>query len=130
MRGGPGRICAAMLGVALLAAAGWAIDRLHVHSVMAHPALPLRFAHVDHTAINCVACHHNYAQSRMARLPRQDCIACHKTEPGQATRVEATFHQFCESCHVRRREQGRPGGPVRLCQGCHAQRPPGKGPLD
>jgi hypothetical protein len=35
--------------------------------------------------------------------------------------MEKMFHDFCFGCHVSTRMEGEESGPMRECQGCHAQ---------
>lgn len=77
--------------------------------------LPVTFAHTDHTAHNCVACHHNFTDNTGQGF----CFDCHKTDPNIAPHIEPMFHGLCQDCHVQLALDGEPHGPVRACQQCH-----------
>lgn len=78
--------------------------------------LPLDFDHGKHTAINCLTCHHNYADGRGF----DGCIHCHRS--GRAdlkVGIEARFHSFCLSCHRNPDPALHGHGPVSGCTACH-----------
>jgi len=80
--------------------------------------LPLEFPHDKHRQVNCVQCHHDFAD----RSGTGACVSCHRS--GRADLrigAEARFHDFCLSCH---REppaylSGHGHGPVTGCDTCH-----------
>jgi DMSO/TMAO reductase YedYZ heme-binding membrane subunit len=78
--------------------------------------LPLDFDHGKHTAVNCLACHHNYADGRGFDA----CIHCHRSERADLkVGIEARFHTFCFNCH-RAPDAALVGhGPVSGCVSCH-----------
>ena len=78
--------------------------------------LPLDFDHGKHTAVNCLACHHNYADGRGFDA----CIHCHRSERADLkVGIEARFHAFCFDCH-RTPDAALVGhGPVSGCVSCH-----------
>ena len=108
-----------MTRLALLAAAvaaaglGWALWQERLRA--AAPMLPVTFGHIDHRSVNCVACHHNYADDTGNGL----CFDCHKTDPRVSARVETQFHDLCMGCHVDQQRAEEDGGPVRACAACH-----------
>jgi len=58
--------------------------------------LALGFPHDKHRPVNCIQCHHNFAD----RSGEDSCISCHRS--GRAairTGAEARFHDFCLGCH-------------------------------
>jgi predicted CXXCH cytochrome family protein len=81
--------------------------------------LALDFPHDKHRQVNCVQCHHDFAD----RSGTGACVSCHRS--GRAdlrVGAEARFHDFCLSCH---RDppaylSGRGHGPVTGCDTCHA----------
>jgi len=79
-------------------------------------ALPLDFDHGKHTAVNCLACHHNYADGRGFDA----CIHCHRgARADLKVGIEARFHSFCLDCH-RGPDAALAGhGPVSGCVSCH-----------
>ena len=80
-------------------------------------ALPLTFDHAKHVAVNCLACHHNYADGRGFDA----CIHCHRSAgPEIKVGVEARFHSFCLNCHRNPEPRFEHHGPVSGCTACHA----------
>jgi len=78
--------------------------------------LPLNFDHGKHTAINCLVCHHNYADGRGFDA----CIHCHRSASANIkVGAEARFHGFCFSCHRSPEPQWQHHGPVSGCTSCH-----------
>lgn len=78
--------------------------------------LPLNFDHGKHTAINCLACHHNYADGRGF----DGCIHCHRSASADLkVGAEARFHSFCLNCHRNPEPQWQHHGPVSGCTECH-----------
>ncbi len=87
-------------------------------------ALPLNFDHGKHSAVNCLTCHHNYADGRGF----DSCIHCHRS--GRADLIlgaEARFHSFCLDCHRNPAPALKGHGPVSGCETCHQ---PGMGATD
>jgi predicted CXXCH cytochrome family protein len=79
-------------------------------------ALPLDFPHGKHGAVNCLTCHHNYADGTGAEL----CVQCHRsTRSDLKEGVEARFHGFCFECHRHPAATFTRHGPVAGCTGCH-----------
>jgi predicted CXXCH cytochrome family protein len=79
--------------------------------------LVLDFPHDKHRAVNCVLCHHNFADHSGGDA----CISCHRS--GRAdirVGVEATFHDFCLGCHRDPPAYLTGHGPVAGCSTCHA----------
>ncbi|MBV8341660.1 MAG: cytochrome c3 family protein, partial [Gammaproteobacteria bacterium] len=109
----PGTLTALAL---LLLAAPPAASRLLEPVVSRPEALALAFPHEKHRDVNCLVCHHNYAdQTGMG-----SCIDCHRTSRAALVRSsEATFHVFCRDCHVARAADAVKHGPTRACSGCH-----------
>jgi len=79
-------------------------------------ALPLDFDHGKHTAVNCLACHHNYADG----TGFDACIHCHRSERADLkVGIEAQFHSFCLDCHRAPDAVLVGHGPVSGCVSCH-----------
>jgi predicted CXXCH cytochrome family protein len=78
--------------------------------------LILGFPHDKHRQVNCVECHHNFAD----RTGADSCISCHRNG-GAAIRVgvEARFHDFCLGCHRQPPAYLTGHGPVTGCSTCH-----------
>lgn len=89
-------------------------------NMIAHaPLLAINFAHKDHTAQNCLECHHNFNDDT-GSLP---CVECHKTDQAVSHLIETQFHDYCRGCHVEKQLLGEDGGPVRECFACHQEDP-------
>jgi len=79
-------------------------------------SLPLNFDHGKHVAVNCLVCHHNYADGRGF----DNCIHCHRSSPADLNvGVEARFHSFCLDCHRHPEARFMNHGPVSGCESCH-----------
>lgn len=79
--------------------------------------LPLHFPHGKHTAVNCLACHHNYTDGRGF----DTCVGCHRSRRTDLkVGAEARFHDFCLACHRNPPPPLRRHGPVTGCSTCHA----------
>ncbi len=78
--------------------------------------LPLNFDHGKHVAVNCLVCHHNYADGRGFDA----CIHCHRSQRADLEiGVEARFHGFCFNCHRNPEPRFPRHGPVSGCVACH-----------
>jgi predicted CXXCH cytochrome family protein len=110
-----GVIAATMLALSSLIP-GRAVVALREPLLPRAQTLPLNFDHRDHTSVNCLVCHHNYADGRGFDA----CIYCHRSARSDLKiGVEARFHSFCLNCH-RNPDSRLPGhGPVSGCASCH-----------
>ena len=80
------------------------------------PGLALDFPHEKHGAVNCLTCHHNYADG----TGMQACIECHRSARTDLKEgVEARFHGFCLDCHRHPGAAFHEHGPVAGCAVCH-----------
>lgn len=105
------------VGLALLGAALWAGSTARLEAIATRPLLPTRFDHKFHRAVQCVACHHNFAERG---LGPGGCYACHKDWGSSETRrIDILFHAFCTDCHRREQAAGEKAGPVKACAACH-----------
>lgn len=78
--------------------------------------LPLDFPHSKHGAVNCLTCHHNYADATGSAL----CIQCHRSNRADLKEgIEARFHGFCFDCHRHPAATFTRHGPVSGCVACH-----------
>ena len=79
--------------------------------------LVLGFPHDKHRQVNCIQCHHNFAD----RTGADSCISCHRSNR-TVIRVgaEARFHDFCLGCHRDPPPHLTGHGPVTGCSTCHA----------
>ena len=78
--------------------------------------LVLGFPHDKHRKVNCIQCHHNFAD----RSGTDSCISCHRS--GRAAILvgaEARFHDFCLGCHRDPPAYLTGHGPVTGCKTCH-----------
>ncbi len=81
---------------------------------------PLDFPHAKHAAVNCLTCHHNFADGRGL----DPCVECHRSSRADLKEgVQARFHAFCFECHRHPDASFQQHGPVSGCASCH--RPPG-----
>ena len=106
----PGRVTLALRGAPLARSA----------------TLPLSFPHEKHNDVNCLVCHHDYAD----QTGFGTCVACHRSKrPDLKAGIEARFHTFCLDCHRDRQQPYRNHGPVAGCDACHQDPPAAKGPV-
>jgi hypothetical protein len=78
--------------------------------------LPLDFPHGKHVQVNCLTCHHNFADG----TGFENCIMCHKSgRPDLKAGVQARFHAFCLECHRHPQASLVAHGPVAGCTVCH-----------
>jgi DMSO/TMAO reductase YedYZ heme-binding membrane subunit len=111
-----------VIATALLALLALAVSRagiaLREPVLRRSEALPLNFDHGKHNAVNCLACHHNYADGRGF----DGCIHCHSgTRTDLKVGIEARFHDFCLNCHRHPAPEFQRHGPVSGCTTCHQQ---------
>jgi hypothetical protein len=110
-----GVIAVAMLTLGLLIP-GRALVALREPLLPRAEMLPLNFDHRKHTSINCLVCHHNYADGRGFDA----CIFCHRSaRTDLKVGVEARFHDFCLNCHRHPGPTLQRHGPVSGCTICH-----------
>jgi len=111
-----------LLPALLVVALGCALNYGHGELVKHRPLLPLDFNHQAHGRVNCLTCHHDYADhSPSAPSGERTCLLCHKKTPTLALRIEEDFHNLCRDCHLQNIQRLHTAGPVRECQVCHAQ---------
>lgn len=105
-------------------ALGYGIYAGHAELVRSRPLLPLDFNHQLHGKVNCLTCHHDYADhAPSAPTGERSCLLCHKKTPALALRIEQDFHTLCRDCHLQQSQAFHATGPIRECQRCHV--PPG-----
>ena len=88
--------------------------------------LVLGFPHDKHRQVNCIVCHHDFAD----RTGAGSCISCHRS--GRAdlrAGAEARFHDFCLGCHRDPPAYLGGHGPVTGCSTCHTPLQPGQASL-
>jgi hypothetical protein len=112
-------ICGAALAALLPATVGASLREPPLRRAS---RLALDFPHEKHGAVNCLTCHHNYADGTGAAL----CVECHRSQRADLRAgVEARFHGFCLDCHRHPSAAFERHGPVAGCHVCH--RTPGSG---
>lgn len=110
-----GIIAATLLTLSLLVA-GRAGVALREPMLPRAESPPLDFDHAKHSTVNCLTCHHNYADGRGFDA----CIHCHRGPRADLkVGVEARFHDFCLSCHRDLKRTFSRHGPVSGCASCH-----------
>jgi predicted CXXCH cytochrome family protein len=86
-------------------------------SAVTPAVLPVNFPHDKHTTVNCVTCHHNFAD---ATGVTGGCLSCHRSDRSDLPQAsEPLFHTFCRSCHVELAATTDKHGPTRSCAECH-----------
>lgn len=79
-------------------------------------AVPLDFPHAKHVAVNCLTCHHNFADGR----GMDTCVNCHRSSRTDLKLgLQARFHTFCFECHRHPDASLEHHGPVSGCESCH-----------
>ncbi len=82
-------------------------------------SIPLDFPHSKHIGVNCITCHHNFADGRGL----DSCVACHRSDRADLKQgAEARFHAFCFECHRHPDAGFAKHGPVSGCTSCHNPR--------
>ena len=85
--------------------------------------LVLYFPHDKHRDINCLVCHHNFADNTGA----DSCLNCHRSRRADLrVGIEARFHDFCLGCHRGLSLGAFGNGPVTGCSTCHRASPSGQ----
>jgi predicted CXXCH cytochrome family protein len=104
--------------VAIFAAAtGRAALGLREPLLSRNQPLRLDFPHDKHRAVNCIQCHHNFADRSGAAA----CVSCHRSNRTDIrVGAEARFHDFCLNCHRDPPPRLTEHGPVTGCDACHA----------
>ena len=79
-------------------------------------SVPLDFPHAKHVTVNCLTCHHNFADGR----GMDTCVDCHRSSRADLKLgVQARFHTFCFECHRHPDPRLNEHGPVSGCVSCH-----------
>jgi predicted CXXCH cytochrome family protein len=118
-----GRHSSLILGVVVITAVavaamvrGSAVAALREPLIHRRSPIPLDFPHGKHVAVNCLICHHNFADGRGF----DECVGCHRSQRADLKEgVEAQFHGFCFECHRRPAVSFTRHGPVSGCVSCH-----------
>lgn len=100
---------------------GYLLYAAHGQLLRERPLLPINFNHQLHGRVNCLTCHHDYADHAPSPpTGERSCVLCHKKTPALALRMEQDFHGLCRDCHLKQVQVIHAAGPVRECQRCHA----------
>lgn len=111
-----------ILSVIVFLIALLSLNALHTKLVQERALIPIKFNHQKHSTVNCLTCHHDYAdRSPSAPNGERTCLACHKKTPTLASYMEEHFHTFCRDCHLDLANKNEDAGPLRLCSHCHKQ---------
>ncbi len=108
---------ASILAMGLCALIGGATGAALREPLLARSAhTPLDFPHAKHVTVNCLTCHHNFADGR----GMDTCVGCHRSSRADLKMgVEARFHTFCLECHRHPQASMDKHGPVAGCASCH-----------
>lgn len=91
---------------------------------------PVKLTHKKHAVdykIACTECHHVFKEGKNVFKegdPVQKCSACHdpvKSE-GKVKKLMLAFHRNCQGCHKALDKAGKPTGPTKKCNDCHAKK--------
>jgi len=91
---------------------------------------PVKFTHKKHSTdykVACADCHHVYKDGKNVWKDGdavQKCSACHEAEgkEGGAMKLQNAYHKNCKDCHKALLEEGKPTGPFKKCNDCHAKK--------
>ena len=76
--------------------------------------------------IACSECHHVYKEGKNVFKegdPVQACSECHDpvTSTGNVKKLMLAYHKNCQGCHKDLEAAGKPAGPTKKCNDCHAK---------
>jgi predicted CXXCH cytochrome family protein len=122
--------CAVLFAVVSIPLATDAPDEINIlDSSIENPKKgAVHFTHKKHAVdykIACTECHHVYKEGKNVFKqgdPVQKCSACHdpvKSE-GNVKKLMLAFHKNCQGCHKDLEAAGKPTGPTKKCNDCHA----------
>ena len=122
---------ALFVGVGVLIAADCQ-DKVSIHSdaFKTHKKGPVNLSHKKHNVdykIACAECHHVYEGGKNVYKegdPVQACSECHDpvTSEGKVKKLMLAYHKNCQGCHKALEKAGKPTGPTRKCNDCHAKK--------
>ena len=122
---------ALFVGVGVLIAADCQ-DKVSIHSdaFKTHKKGPVTLSHKKHNVdykIACAECHHVYEGGKNVYKegdPVQACSECHDpvTSEGKVKKLMLAYHKNCQGCHKALEKAGKPTGPTRKCNDCHAKK--------
>ena len=122
---------ALFMGVGVLIAADCQ-DKVSIHSdaFKTHKKGPVNLSHKKHNVdykIACAECHHVYEGGKNVYKegdPVQACSECHDpvTSEGKVKKLMLAYHKNCQGCHKALEKAGKPTGPTRKCNDCHAKK--------
>jgi predicted CXXCH cytochrome family protein len=94
-----------------------------------HKKAAVKLTHKKHNVdykIACSECHHVYKEGKNVFKegdPVQACSECHdpvKSE-GNVKKLMLAYHKNCQGCHKDLETAGKPAGPTKKCNDCHAK---------
>jgi predicted CXXCH cytochrome family protein len=94
-----------------------------------HKKAAVNLSHKKHNVdykIACSECHHVYKEGKNVFKegdPVQACSECHdpvKSE-GNVKKLMLAYHKNCQGCHKDLETAGKPAGPTKKCNDCHAK---------
>lgn len=91
---------------------------------------PVKFSHKKHSAdykIACTECHHVIKDGKNVWKegdPVKKCSTCHNPEKkeGDVMKLQNAYHRNCKNCHKALLKAGKPTGPFKKCNDCHAKK--------
>jgi len=86
--------------------------------IIENPIIDTVFDHALHKEEPCANCHHNYVDGSEGF---GGCYDCHKYTAKINRDIEATFHDFCLDCHIKKAHEQEKFGPLRQCSVCHEE---------
>jgi predicted CXXCH cytochrome family protein len=94
-----------------------------------HKKAAVKLSHKKHNVdykIACAECHHVFKDGKNVFKegdPVQACSECHdpvKSE-GNVKKLMLAYHKNCQGCHKDLEAAGKPTGPTKKCNDCHAK---------
>jgi predicted CXXCH cytochrome family protein len=115
---------------ALIAADAPAEISIQSKAFETHKKGPVNLSHKKHNVeykIACAECHHVFKEGKNVYKegdPVQACSECHdpvKSE-GNVKKLMLAYHKNCQGCHKDLEAAGKPAGPTKKCNDCHAKK--------
>ncbi|MBW2353723.1 MAG: cytochrome c3 family protein [Deltaproteobacteria bacterium] len=93
---------------------------------------PVKLTHKKHHAdykVACAECHHVYEGGKNVWKEGDHvdkCSKCHdpkkKNKKTKAMKLQNAYHKNCKNCHKALKKEGKPTGPFKKCNQCHAKK--------
>ena len=95
-----------------------------------HKKGPVNLSHKKHAVdykIACTECHHVFEGGKNVFKegdPVQACSECHDPveSKGNVKKLMLAYHKNCQGCHKDLEAAGKPTGPTKKCNDCHAKK--------